>query len=298
MRRILIAVLVLFVAWIALKNVAYSAFIGETEFQPQTPDYYYDEAWLDRPDSPPPGGWDSPWGIDIFVIAPPLSEPAPKGLIAAESPYLTTEYEEFRSSLIGDNQDFEIYAPSYRSPSPASGAARRKAMMTTSVEDVALGLKRYLSADNRDRGLLILTAPGAEPFLEQALEQLPDSDGFRQRFGGIIVSAQSGITDLEAMTAPCSPAFEACVMPASLSAQPTPMRFILPSLPRPEMTYAADAELQSAINSRALALSDWLETNAAKPAEPFDTWAADEIVDVAPIRRPNQDEDISGERGD
>ena len=37
---------------------------------PPRPDYAKPEAWALRPAQPPPGGWETPWGIDIFFIHP------------------------------------------------------------------------------------------------------------------------------------------------------------------------------------------------------------------------------------
>src|SRR5262245_554936 len=37
---------------------------------PPRPDYTKAEAWALRPAQPPPGGWEKPWGVDIFFIHP------------------------------------------------------------------------------------------------------------------------------------------------------------------------------------------------------------------------------------
>ncbi len=297
MRRILIAVVIILVAWIALKNTAYSSFLGEADSSPDAPDYYYSEAWLDRPETPPPGGWETPWGVDVFVIAPPVSDPAPKGLLAADTPSLTDEYQRFMSGLQSQDANWTVYAPAFRSPSPASTGATRKASLAAAMDDVSLGFKRYLSADNRDRGLLILVAPGSEAMLEPVLSQLRSTDSFRQRFAGIILPATATADGVDEITGSCSPAFDSCILRTSMEAKPNVLRYVLPSLPRPKMNYTADEDFPAEVDARMQALSSWLDENAAKPAEPFDTWAADEVVDVAPIRRPNQEEDISGERG-
>src|SRR6185295_17867664 len=37
---------------------------------PPRPDYSKAEAWALRPAQPPPGGWEKPWGVDVFFIHP------------------------------------------------------------------------------------------------------------------------------------------------------------------------------------------------------------------------------------
>ncbi|MEM5517572.1 hypothetical protein WNY37_11475 [Henriciella sp. AS95] len=298
MRRGLIAVVVILVGWFAFKNLIYTSMIGRTEGTPPAPDYFYDEAWLERPAELPPGGWATPWGVDFFVIAPPPTTPAPAGIIRADDDVIHQSYDAFVSEVGLDTSDLEIYAPSYRSPSPALAAKSRSEAMKLAETDVIDGMARYLSTDNRKRGLIILAAPGTESLLTAALGTLPDDEDFGQRFGGVVMSSDADTGAFMPALGNCSPAVDPCAVSADLVANASAMRFVLPSLPSPQMTYSSSEDLSSTLHKRAETLAEWLDANAVKPAEPFDTWAADEVVDVAPIRRPNQDEDISGDRGD
>lgn len=298
MRRILIAVFVIFVAWIALKDWGYSTFLGKAEVTPEQPDYFYTEVWLERPEDMPPGGWESPWGIDLFVVAPPVSTPVRKGLVPAESEEMAADYARFAEAAGLTASEATIYAPAYRSPSPGSGANARKEQMLAAQSDIIAALRRYLSADNRSRGLIILAAPGSEPLAESVVEALPQEADFRDRFGGILLPAGADPADWTTKASPCSPAFEDCVVVTSISGQAPVISWLLPGLAHRKQAYSAESDPASTIETRAQTLANWLDLNAEKPAEPFDTWAADEVVDVAPIIRPNQEEDISGERGD
>ena len=297
MRRILIVVLVLLASWIIFKDMAYRSIIGASTDAPAEPDYFNAEAWLDRPAELPPGGWETPWGVDLFLIAPPVSRPAPAGLLGATSEELHSEYEEFAEGTGADLISETVYAPAYRSPSPASSAAKWEEQAEVGASDVKRAFKRYLSNDNRDRGLIIVAAPGAEGILDVILQDVPESPDFRQRFGGVVVPTGQSSPALAESVGTCSAAFDTCVQELAIDASASPWRFIFPGLRKPELEYKAEEDVPAAIQVRAEALSQWLDLNAVKPAEPFDTWAADEVVDVAPIRRPNQDEDISGDRG-
>ncbi|GGB58976.1 hypothetical protein [Henriciella pelagia] len=297
MRRGLIAILVVLVGWFVFKDLIYTSFIGRSDTIPPAPDFFYDDVWLERPSEDTDGGWVTPWGVDLFVVAPPSFHPAPAGLVAADAPDIHDSFKSFLSETGLQHSDLSLYAPSFRSPSPALTGKPRIEAINTSKTDIQDGFTRYLTVDNRDRGVVILIAPGAEEFVPAVVAALPSDDIFRERFGGIIVPASSAIESLDESVGACSNAFEACVLKVELGSEPSRKRWILPSLPHPKRTFIAGDSFIPALESRAAVLSEWLDANAVKPAEPFDSWAADEVVDVAPIRRPNQDEDISGDRG-
>lgn len=298
MRRFLIVVLVLVVAWFAFKNMVFAAMLGTSETVPVEPDYYYEDAWLLRPAEATPGGWESPWGVDLFVIAPPVHSPTPKGLVSIDADALHADFEQYLADTELSAVTPEIYAPAYRSPSPADTGHHRKEDYATAAADAATAFRRYMTADNRDRAFMVMAAPGAEKLLPAVLEAIPEGEEVRLRFGGIVLP-ETGRTALDARSlGACSPALDDCVLESGIKAEASALRWFVPGLPHPEVSYSAAESDVQAINQRASDLSSWLEDNAVKPAEPFDTWAADEVVDVAPIRRPNQDEDISGERGD
>lgn len=296
MRPVLIAILVCLIGWFALKDWTYSLLLGQSEAETEVPDYAFEESWLARPETTPPGGWAEPWGVDLFVLAPPQSTPAGKGLQPVDSPKLAADYQRFSEAVgLGDKI---VYAPAYRSPSPASRGKQRSTEMEKAKADTLSALKRYLEASNRQRGLLILAAPDTEPLLTAVLKALPEDEDFRERFAGVILPDRKTEETWEAQIGPCSPAFETCAVETAFRANKPSLGFLLPELPRPKLSYSGDPAFSETVDTRMQALSNWLDANAVKPAEPFNSWAADEVVDVAPIHRPNGDEDISGERGD
>ena len=297
-RTILIVSAIIIIGWFALKDQAYTFLIGEAANETEAPDYYYDEVWLERPASQTSGGWGDPWGVDLFIVAPPVSSPVRKGLLPAEHEALEKEYADFIANIGLTDADIEIYTPAYRSPSPASTGRKRDAEIQRSQSDMQDAMKRYLSAENRMRGLIILAAPDSESLLYAALSQLPDTQAFRERFGGVFVPEGKNASRWEDYLGSCSPAFAECVVTTSVSGKPSSISWLTPNLPHRSQAYSADSDFLGTIHTRVQTLSSWLDLNAEKPAEPFDTWAADEVVDVAPIHRPNPDEDISGERGD
>lgn len=300
MRPILIAlgiVAALAIGWVAFKDSLYASWLGRGERVAEEPDYSLEEDWLERPAELPAGGWASPWGVDVFLIAPMPTSPAPAGLMDASSEALKSDYARFVEQTGLVSETAVLYAPSYRAPSPAAGKTLRSEGTELASEDVSMALARYLSADNRKRALILVAAPGNGDMLDAALDALPRDEEFRQRFGGVMLPAGMATDEWSEKVGPCSDAVEACVVETGLATSKPFRRFLMPSLPRPQLVYSDTGSIGAEIDSRAAALSSWLEENATKPAEPFDTWAAEEVVDVAPIRRPNSERDISGERG-
>ena len=300
MRPILIAlgiVAALAIGWVAFKDSLYASWLGRGERVAEEPDYSLEEDWLERPAELPAGGWASPWGVDVFLIAPMPTSPAPAGLMDASSEALKSDYARFVEQTGLVSETAVLYAPSYRAPSPAAGKKLRSEGTDLAAADVRQAMTRYLNADNRKRALILVAAPGSETMLEQVIEALPQDEEFRQRFGGVMLPARMATGDWTEKVGPCSDAVEACVVETGLATSKPFRRFLMPSLPRAQLVYSDTGSIGAEIDSRAEALSSWLEENATKPAEPFDTWAAEEVVDVAPIRRPNSERDISGERG-
>ena len=298
MRRILIAAIIILVGWFALKDWAYGFILGTAETTPEEPDYYYDEVWLERPAETPSGGWEEPWGVDLFIVPSPVSTPMRAGLIPANSDVLRAEFEGMLEDTGLAENEFTIYAPGFRSPSPASAGKNRDEQIETAKQDVAEAMKRYLAAENRMRGLIVIAAPDSEPLVPAALGQIPEEQAFRQRFGGILLPSGKNLSQWSELAGTCSPAFDACAVQTTLDASAGMFAWLTPSLAHAKRNYSAEEGFSETVSTRIDALSSWLDLNADKPAEPFDTWAADEVVDVAPIRRPNDEEDISGERGD
>ena len=91
---------------------------------------------------------------------------------------------------------------------------------------------------------------------------------------------------------------ESCVTEFALDASSDAMAWVKPNLKRKPETYTvATEDAPATFGGMATRLSEWLDTNVDQPAEPFDSWAADEVIDADPIIRPGSEKDISGERG-
>src|SRR5262245_27181729 len=80
LRRIVLAaaggaVLILVVAGLAFQDSLFRMAARPsghfaTSPTPPRPDYTKAEAWALRPEQPPPGGWEKPWGVDVFFLHP------------------------------------------------------------------------------------------------------------------------------------------------------------------------------------------------------------------------------------
>jgi len=76
MKRLGLAIILLAAAWFGLKDMAMRAYL--TQGGPSLPDplsYTAPEHWATQPETIPPGAWETPWGIDAFIVLPPADLP-------------------------------------------------------------------------------------------------------------------------------------------------------------------------------------------------------------------------------
>lgn len=285
MRRALIACLGIIVLWFGLKDWVYRTINSQGEpLIAEQLDYSDAAAWIERPAIPPPGGWETPWGVDVFLVAPPSTRPAKNGEI-----------------LIGDNtidaalvafDGLPVYAPRYRQPSPAVRRRDTSPYDDHSRADITAAFDQYLETDNLLRGLLIAVPEGHEALVEDSLAEIRADADLRQRFAGVLSLTAGADQPPEALDGViCSDAMEGqCVIAAAMPGKRSALGILTPTLPAPPRSYAlADAEAATiAVSSRAALLSEWLDEALPKPAEPLGGFDTMESIEIAPIRRPGQ----------
>lgn len=284
-------------AWFLLKDIAYRSYIAGKETPGAvTASYLEEDGWAVLPVEPPPGAWITPWGIDFFVIAPPSSVPAGGGLISKAVEPATSE---MRANVLTIEKAFALagplYSPVYRHPSAATRAAPED--WDVSREDIAMAFERYLYSRNNWRGVVLVAAPETQHLAAAVLERVEKDPRLLERFGGIVVIGAPG--DLETTEINCSPAMEGhCGIFAEVNKRQALLDYMRPKLHRSALKFefSEPADLTVTLQERNTKLSLWLDTNAPKPAEPLGGLDEVEVIEIAPVRRPGETDEVIAER--
>lgn len=130
------------------------------EAAPPRPDYAKAESWALRPSQPPPGGWETPWGIDTFFI-PPASAYSNAGWnVAIDN---AEALERLKQRILPNHagpflQAGPVYAPLYRQASLHSEinvGGEGDGAFALAYDDVLRAFDHYMATDNRHRGIVL-----------------------------------------------------------------------------------------------------------------------------------------------
>lgn len=297
-RSHLIIAAVLLAAWFGLKDVVFrSVFPGKTPSEQIAATYNGDDGWAVIPVEPPPGAWLDPWGIDLYIIPPPSGAAAGKGLIGAfhakAAEEMTKHAHKIEKALAPSGPS---YSPIYRHP---SASMRPKAnAWDVAHEDIAIAFERYLYTKNNMRGILLVSSPQTQDFVAPILARIESDPRLLERFSGVLW-LQTNTTPPN-MEVNCSPVMIGnCDIVGIVQNTSSWLGWMLPRQPRKSVRFEfSDPEqLATQLTERNTKLSIWLDENAPKPAEPLGGFDDIEIVDVAPIRRPGETDEILAEDG-
>ncbi len=288
MRRAIVVVAVAAILWMGLKDWAYRTFYMQKDpIETSEPVYGALENWALRPVEAPPGAWESPWGVDLFVLPPIRRAPHPPGVVSFDHERSRGETEAFLGRLLDVLGDAPVYAPYLRHGSPVHKESADFAEMTET--DAVAAFRSYLEEDNLKRGFVLIAPPSMTEPVQSVLASFAGDDDVRQRFGGVVWLGPetAGLEDLE-----CSDGLVGqCLIEVPMKSGVPFLQRLMPNLPRPRLKHhLTDPEAaQVSIANRVAFLSTWLDENAPKPAEPLGGLEEMESVDVAPIRRPGDD---------
>ncbi|MEM6411903.1 MAG: hypothetical protein AAF683_10260, partial [Pseudomonadota bacterium] len=155
---------VVIIAWFGLKNPIYKLSLSDTPITAVPMDYSLVESWAAYPDARPPGAWETPWGVDIFLIGPPTGLAAAPGIVNALSEEQREAFDKSITELTRAlPRGLPIYAPRYHSPS----AFHPKGEYADEVGDALnSALENYIDNDNRHRAILLAVDERALPYAE------------------------------------------------------------------------------------------------------------------------------------
>jgi hypothetical protein len=141
---------------------------------PPRPDYAAPAAWALRPAQPPPGGWETPWGIDTFFVHPV----AAYDNAGWNTPIDNREAIERLTQHILPNfagpflQAGPVYAPLYRQASlysEISLGGEGDGAFALAYDDVLRAFDHYIAADNRHRGIVLAGVGQGGVYVERLL---------------------------------------------------------------------------------------------------------------------------------
>ncbi|MDZ4761439.1 MAG: DUF3089 domain-containing protein [Alphaproteobacteria bacterium] len=128
---------------------------------PAVADYSLPSSWAMRPATPPPGGWETPWGVDVFFIHPTTAY-AGNGWNAATDDRAAIDRLDASvlPNLAGPfAKAGPVYAPHYRQAtlhSDLSVEASSEKALLLAYEDILGSFDAYMTADNRGRGVVLV----------------------------------------------------------------------------------------------------------------------------------------------
>ena len=273
---------VLVLAWFGFKDFVYRSVLqANTPPGIETLNYSEADAWAVRPDDKPPGGWATPWGVDVFLVAPPTGLSGLPGWIDARR---DDHRKVFARGLAAVQaavpSDVPVYAPHYHPLSAVEDRDHRKA--GSPITGLTAAFNAYLATDNRDRAVLLAVDERALPYAGEILTRVTEAD-LVERFAGLVVFGATELDDIS-----CSPSLAgACVQTIDMQSHGNPLGVLLPRLPgrivrRSVVDAGGTAE---AISVQAAQVSAWLDENAAKPAEPLGDF---ETIEIAPVYSPDE----------
>ena len=120
---------------------------------PWTGDYGSGSAWALRPSTPPPGGWLTPWGVDVFFIHPATTSRDGESLKPGDT---ASDQRLFNAILPSHAGPFvsagPIYAPRYRQFHRGGDALAKD----LAYLDIVHAFDAYMETDNQARGVMLV----------------------------------------------------------------------------------------------------------------------------------------------
>ncbi|MEL7130587.1 MAG: hypothetical protein AAGK23_13675 [Pseudomonadota bacterium] len=279
------------IGWFGLKDIVYRSILSANTSASVAPlDYTQRSAWAYFPEEEPAGAWETPWGVDIFLIGPPTGMASVPGLVDATQETALSKYNSAIDEVLpGIPADIPVYAPLYHSPSAIHAPGQTDDIIEQIVsKGLDAAFETYLDTRNRQRGIILVVDDRAQPFTAPISEKLT-SEALIVRFGGRIILGD--VERTEGSNA-CSPArTDGCEAYISMKSLGNPLRFLAPRLPgetSPRRLLSPDS-VSASILEQVDQLSTWLDENAPKPAEPLGDF---EEIEIAPLYRPGDSDPI------
>ena len=153
---------------------------------PPAPDYSKAESWAVRPTQLMPGGWEKPWGVDIFFIHP--------GSAYAGDDWNAPIDDKAAAACLTDRilpnqagpflQAGPVYAPRYRQAalhSEIDVGGQGDGAFLLAYNDVLAAFDHYMANDNRHRGVVLAGAGQGGLYVQKLLADRFQDQPLRDR---------------------------------------------------------------------------------------------------------------------
>jgi hypothetical protein len=159
---------------------------------PPPPDYSKPESWAARPGVPPPGAWETPWGVDVFFIHPASAFDGKDWNTAIDDPASSTRLlERVLPNHAGPfAKAGAFYAPRYRQASLWSEmnvGGEGDGAFLLAYKDVLDAFDRYVAQDNRGRGVIIAGVGQGGLYAQKLLTDRFQSEPMKQRLAAAYI---------------------------------------------------------------------------------------------------------------
>lgn len=161
------------------------------ESAPARPDYAKSESWALRPAIPPPGGWEKPWGIDIFFVHPASAYAGGWNAKIDDAESLQRLKDRILPNHAGPFlQAGPVYAPLYRQASLYSeitAGGEGDGAFELAYEDVLRAFDHYMATDNRHRGIVLAGVGQGGLYVQRLLADRFQTDPLKSRLAAAYV---------------------------------------------------------------------------------------------------------------
>lgn len=159
---------------------------------PPKPDYSKAEAWALRPAQPPPGGWEKPWGVDVFFIHPTTAYAGDDWNTRIDD---KVSNERLIDRLLPNHagpflQASPVYAPHYRQASLHSEidvGGEGDGAFLLAYNDILAAFDHYIATDNRARGIILAGVGQGGLYVQQLLHDRFQAEPLRERLAAAYI---------------------------------------------------------------------------------------------------------------
>jgi hypothetical protein len=163
-----------------------------TSKTPKAPDYASRDAWAIFPDAPPPGAWETPWGVDVFFIHSTSAYAGDAWNEAIDNPVSKARLDDH----ILPNQAAPflkagpVYAPRYRQAAldaELNVGADSDGAFEIAYDDVLTAFDVYLKEHNRGRGIIVAGVGQGGLYAIRLVRERFQSDDLKDRLAAAYV---------------------------------------------------------------------------------------------------------------
>jgi hypothetical protein len=197
-RRIILAaaagvVVAIVGAWLILQDPMFRMAVKPpgnfaTRPAPAAPDYAKPESWALRPAQLLPGGWEKPWGVDIFFVHPTSAYAGDDWNAPIED---KAANERLVNQILPNHagpflQSGPVYAPRYRQAalySEMNVGGEGDGAFLLAYGDVLSAFDHYMATDNRGRGVILAGVGQGGLYVQKLLADRFQTQPLRDRLG-------------------------------------------------------------------------------------------------------------------